>query len=246
MALAIAMAMGVSGCSPVMYRPNSHLAPLFRGPGEVHAWARLGMGSPDASPEIEGEVQAAFSPLNHVGVFMSAAGGRQHRIGEVGAGTYVRVNSRVRAELLLGYGQGKVNAEGTYRHAGDAPLPFPLWVYAPGERYRVTADYERIVAQANIGLDVSSTDVLGAAVRVSEVRLFNIDLDRLPQEDARGHYLEPAVFARIRRGIIGTEGQVGYSIPLRKENQDRFEARTFYLSMGLHLRIDALYQRLHR
>ena len=233
----------LSGCAPLLHAPNAHPVPLFQNPGEVHAWARLGNPIVYQSDEqftggVDGELQVAFSPLNYLSVFTSAAAARRpkhrHHFGEIGIGTYVQLNKLYRSELLVGHGRGQIKTEGEY-------IDF---IKGEGGTYEVTADYRRSFAQLNVGRELFSDAVAGAIVKVSDVQMHNLARDARLEGDARGLYLEPAWFVRGGVGAVGFEQQVGFTFPLHEANMDSFRSRRFYLSVGIHVKVESLYKSL--
>src|SRR5690606_15164554 len=191
-AVSLALLVAVlGGCAPVLYAPNSHLAPVFEEPGEVHAWGRFGLGNPMAFPGFDGELQGAFSPLDHLSVFASTAVARRrglrYHLGEAGAGTYVRLGGGLRAELLAGHGRGRIEAKGIVRDTQPIVF-FPFNLYFPGDSYEAAADYSRSFVQLNVGLRPDAKSVVGVAVKASRVRFSGISVDGRPAAEARGLY----------------------------------------------------------
>lgn len=208
----VVLAVLLGGCAPLTYAPNSHPAPLFRGPGEFQAWARVAnsqfvIGDRLRLVGLDREAQVAFSPVNHLSVFAGAAAGyltgeRRHTFGEFGLGTYFSVGRSYTSELFVGYGQGHARASGHI-------IPFK------GGEYGLRTDYRRVFVQMGIGAEVDSATVGGVLIKVSRTQMYNVVNDGRDAVGHQGLYVEPACFVRQRVGPFSIEGQVGLNVPMK-------------------------------
>lgn len=223
------LAVVVSGCAPVMYRPTGHVTPLFERAGEVHTWARLELSGEDV---FGGDVQAAASPLKHVSVFGGYARESSRRLCEAGAGVYAPVWQDIRAELLVGHGRGSVETTGSVGKMG--------WFYLDREVYPARADLARTFAQLNVGVRSEASQATGLVLKLSDVHLYNVKAAGLAQEEARRSYFETALFYRVGANGVGLELMWSYNSTLGRGTGYRFNTRPHYLSAGLYVQLDAL------
>lgn len=214
-----------------VYEPVPFPVPMFTRVGEV--------GLSGAVVNLEkfeqGQVQFLVSPVRSFGAFVVGTTGEATRTSgtevEAGGVYYTRLNTRIRVEVLGGWGRSEVDARG------------------------LKGTIERFFGQLDLGrptcFDVQAPGcgVGGLSIRVAHVRAKDlIDSDEgTALRDAEGVFIQPAVFGRARLiGPLDGEFRAGLSFRLGEDDANAFgdyEASPFFAGIGLHLQADRLWRR---
>lgn len=228
----------LSACTPVVYLPTPHQTPLLERAGQAKASARLSTGL-RTGDGLDATVQLAYSPLPHLTLHGAAQGAQfalhQHAFAEAGLGMYLPVRDHMTFELLGGYGQGRLRAQGS-RYLDDVTP------------YEVRGSYARAYAQTNLAATFPErarrqdemTVTFGGAMRFSHVQALDFEWDRPAEPSPFEHlYAEPALFVRIGRGPLEAGWQVGFAAPLHAVDED-YDYEPVQLGVSLGLNLDQL------
>lgn len=215
-----------SSCAPV-YVPNARQTNMMSKKGELHASAQAGTNG--------GDLQVAYAVSDKFGLFGSgsfksdeASGNsdsefHEHRYGELGAIYYRPFGKIGRFEALAGVGFGEAEAVDQYE------------IFGP-QQVRATGRYNKLFAQANIGLETEPFET-GLALRMGQVTFNEFETSSTGlQESESGTFFEPAVFARLGWPNFKLESQLGMAGLLQDEVA--FDYESLFFSVGLHFQLD--------
>jgi hypothetical protein len=239
----LAVTLGLAGCMPrppLLYVPDPHPTPLLTGAGD----AQVTVGGVIVPLEgdnlvealgngvlVEGYVQAAVSPVDHVGVFGLASYVSEpehtHGYAEAGAVVYGRLGETLRAELLAGGGWGDVEGEGTFSTFSTS-----------FEAYTATAALERLFVQGNAWWQAGQRQ-WGFSLRTARVRFTGVRSSRgggRDLGDVQAWYSEPGFFFRETHGPIRVGMHAVLSFPHGEPRDADYRHRPF--AVGLDLGLD--------
>ncbi len=236
----LALATGLAGClsrPPLLHVPDPHPVPLLAeaGDAQVTVGGLLVPNSDDNGTVLEGHLQAAASPIRHLGVFglvsYVSEPEHTHRYLEAGAVLYGNLSETMRVDLLVGRGRGDVEGEGTYSTISTSVAP-----------YTATAELERLFVQGTVWRQERYAQS-GFSLRASQVRFFETEGLRGAGRELgsfRATYLEPGVFVRIplRSGhsplSVGLHGSLSFA--LAEPRGEVYRRRPF--SLGAEVTLD--------
>lgn len=236
----VLLLMMTAGCAPLAYSPGAHPVGMMEASGETVATVRLGTGVPGGSG-AGAALQAVHMPVRPLLVYGSVDGaaqqGHQHVFGEAGLGLHAGVGNALTVEVLGGYGRGTFRAydeDNLFEYVATTTL---------------TGNYDRLAAQANLGVHTAVTPpngkhavpaVVGAGLRLARVHGHDLAWDRpAAPEPFRETYAEPMLFVRLGEGTVQFEGQIGASIPTGAA-RPAFDAQWLYGSLGIRVRVGDL------
>lgn len=202
-------------CAPV-YSPNAIHVPLFTQQHDASLQGSVGT--------ISSDVQAAYSPLNHLGVMLNASfyegANRNFNFFEGGAGYYGSIDKTARFEFYGGYGHGNTSILNTVILSD-----------------RVSASYHRLFFQPSIG---AKTNVFEGAfsTRVCYVNLYNLNVNNLTGS-ASAVYIEPVITAKVGYKYAKFFVQAGLS--LQTNELLSYYSNPLLLNVGLNLSFSKLY-----
>ena len=234
--VAIAASTIMSGCYPIYYAPNIHNVPMLEEKGDVSMAFSL-----SASEYIGGtEYQAAFSPVDHLGVIVnhiSTGSGTDNNLGEgkfteLGVGTYFSLDRDFHFEAYGGFGRGEANNNsevcgwGRNADGSDSAVRFNKFF-----TQAVIVRYARDVH-------------LAVSVRMARLHFDDVEKDRIPSYNdecidgnSTSYLFEPALMARMGPKHMKFMSQIGWSVNL---NNPKLAQEDISLSIGLyfHFNVD--------
>jgi hypothetical protein len=230
----LAIATLMQGCAPIYY-PNRSNVPLFGDAGEVHGSA----GLTDEGYELMG----AISPVKHIGIVASYAGGTEshtdmpsdeHFHRELGLCYYGRLGDSGdgRYQILVGYGNGAARSYG----------PVISFTTDTDTYYLAQSRYDRAFVQGSLGATYRSPLLklwgeIGMSLRVARVRFNALRVGESTYDGMMRTFFEPTFFIREGHPIISLEFQMGLAANSYRE--EPFDYRTIYFALGAHLRLNA-------
>jgi hypothetical protein len=226
--LALLLALVLSGCSSLLYVPESHVAPMFAGGGAVSASASVETG------EYGGQV--AVAPVKHVFAFATASvassDGSDERAGGLGAGVWLDLSRVVKLEALVGAGRGERSGS-VVLYLGEDPVTGAHQY----ESVAFDASSRRRFAQVNIGARNHDGLTVTGAFRLAHVA--HEGTSRRPDRIVfpTTAFFEPAFIVRAPVfAFVEAEAQIGASYPLgRGAWNGLFGRREQYGGIGLRV-----------
>lgn len=221
----------VAGCAPV-YIPSARQTHLLNEKGEASAAVYSGTNGTDA--------QLAYAVSDHFGVIgatsfdwgngsESDGDYHEHWYGEAGLQYQTALGQVGRFEFMGGAGTGSATSRDVYSFNNTQ------------NEVRATGKFNKLFVQSNIGLE-SKVIETGLAMRLGHVMYNEFETSRSRYAtDLKATFFEPALFARLGWEEVKIEGQIGYSRPLSSENDIGFEYQPFFLTLGAHLNLKAIF-----
>ena len=209
-----------------LYIPNSVNTPLFTERNEATINANVGMNGWD--------LQAAYSPIKHVGIMVNSSGSpklrgsnssfHSHAFLEGALGFSSRVGEKGVIELYAGAGQGNIETRSKVIVNNNAKYD------------QVKGEGTRLFIQPSFGLKSSESE-FSFSLRCIYNDLINVSYDNSTDLVKRsGTFIEPTVTLRRDKGKIMLQSQVGASIPFNLSSNN-IRLRPFILSVGICYRI---------
>lgn len=204
----------------LLYLPNQVNVPMLTGKNDLSGNISLGLSNVN--------VQAAFSPINHVGFMANYAGGKtsssddtsitnSYYFFEIGLGYYKPINKSILFDVFGGYGIGDSR---TYDNVWDNPTT-------------INGKYTRIFVQPSLTISASEAFDANLAIRPVFVFMGKSGSGTTPSRSSNT-FLEPVLTLKYGWKYVKIINQFGLSLPIQGAE---YAFNPFILGIGINFQL---------